>query len=126
MTDPTASAVPHAFDTAYAEQHLGTATTRFTGRRTADGLGVVLEGRCPGCQGRTRTEYRRGVPGSGTKGLLSWLKGEQPGPGLAGDLAALADEWHYCECGHPHPLMPGDAVFVGCGASWRVAAVDPA
>ncbi|MER5946104.1 hypothetical protein ABT127_08580 [Streptomyces sp. NPDC001904] len=123
MPDATA---PHAFDIVYAEQHLGTVTTRFTGRPTPDGRGVVLEGVCPGCQGRTRTEYRCGVPGAGTKGLMSWLKGEQAGPGPAGDAAALLEEWHYCECGHPHRLMPPDAVFVGCGASWRVAAVDTA
>ncbi|MGY0022674.1 hypothetical protein ACVHNB_27415 [Streptomyces sp. YJ-C3] len=121
MTDPAAS---HAFDTTYAEEYLGTTTTRFRGRPTADGLGIVLEGACPRCHGKTRTEYRHGVPGTGTKGVLSWLRGEQPGPEFAADVTALLEESHYCECRHPHPLMPGDAAFVGCGASWRVTVLD--
>ncbi|MCQ4209769.1 hypothetical protein [Streptomyces longispororuber] len=123
---PDASSTPHAFGTAYAEGDLGTTTAPFRGRPTADGLGIALEGNCPRCHGRTRTEYRHGVPGSGTKGVLSWLRGEQAPPGLSADVAALLEESHYCECGHPHPQIPGDAAFVGCGASWRVSAVDTA
>lgn len=119
MTEPPA--MSHDFDAAYADLHLGETAAPFTGHASADGLGVVVEGACPRCQGRTVTEYRLGLPGTGTKGLWSWLSGGQgPAPASGSVAATLAQETYFCECGHPHPQLPGDAAFVGCGASWRV------
>ncbi|MFG2647574.1 hypothetical protein [Streptomyces sp. NPDC048436] len=122
MTEPTSAA--HDFQSEYLEQHVGEAPTPFTWRASGDGQGVVLEGSCPRCRGRTASEYRRGLPGTGTKGLRDWLRGT-PAPSPAADAAALTRERHFCECRHPHPHMPPDAAFVGCGASWHVPAVLP-
>ncbi|MET8447559.1 hypothetical protein [Streptomyces sp. NPDC005209] len=108
----------HDFAAAYAEDDLGTAPTPFTRRASADGHGVIVEGNCPRCHGRTTTEYRHGLPGTGTKGLLSWLAGSTGKP--RDDAAVLVQEVHFCECGHPHPNLPADAP-AGCGASWRIA-----
>lgn len=115
MTQPPAPT--HDFTTAYREEELGPTTVPFTRRTAPDGHGVVVEGTCPRCRGRTATEYRYGPPGTGTKGLWTWLSGagEQP----ADDAAVLVAEVHFCECGHPHPDLPADAP-VGCGASWRI------
>lgn len=111
----------HDFDVTYAEQHLGDTTAPFTGRASADGLGVVVEGACPRCHGGTASEYRYGLPGTGTKGLWPRRSGGAEGAGAPGSVAAtLSRETHFCECGHPHPQLPGTAAFVGCGASWRV------
>jgi hypothetical protein len=128
----------HDFDLGYAEEDCGQVGAAFVQRASTDGSGVVVEGRCPRCFGRTATEYRRGVPGAGAKGLLSRLgfgaggAGGTSGTGSAGPDGStgqaaspapdvLHTEVHYCECGHPHHRLPGDAVFIGCGASWRVA-----
>ncbi|MFG2131292.1 hypothetical protein ACGFNV_26205 [Streptomyces sp. NPDC048751] len=113
----------HDFAVDYAEEDMGRASAPFTQWSAPDGHGVVVEGDCPRCHGRTRTEYRHGVPGTGTKGLRSWLTGRHPVP--AEDAHALLDEVHFCECGHPHPNLPPDAPFTGCGASWRVRALVP-
>jgi len=120
MTEPPA--MSHDFDAAYADRHMGETAAAFTGRTSADGLGVVVEGDCPRCHGRTVTEYRHGLPGTGSKGLWSWLSGaaDDVSPASGSVAATLVQETHFCECGHPHPQLPGDAAFVGCGASWRV------
>lgn len=120
MTEP--SVPSHDFTTVYAEQDVGLAGTPFTRRAPGDGGGVVVEGNCPRCHGRTVTEFRHGLPGTGTKGLLTWLTGGHPAP-RAQDDDALTLEVHYCECGHPHPNLPPDAAFIGCGASWRIQAL---
>ncbi|MEU3828787.1 hypothetical protein [Streptomyces sp. SID161] len=112
-----APAPTHDFTAVYAEEDLGPATAPFTCRPAPAGNGIVVEGECPRCHGRTRTEYRHGLPGTGTKGLLSWLAGRSPAP--EDDARALVREVHFCECGHPHPNLPPDAP-AGCGASWRI------
>ncbi|MEV8018651.1 hypothetical protein AB0O76_20400 [Streptomyces sp. NPDC086554] len=118
-------ATPHDLHSEYAEQDAGEAAGPFVWRASPDGQGVVLEGNCPRCHGRTATEIRRGLPGTGAKGIRDWLSGTPPRPAPAVDAAALTRERHFCECGHPHPQLPADAPFVGCGASWRVAVVLP-
>ncbi|MFF9769463.1 hypothetical protein ACIGXF_17625 [Streptomyces sp. NPDC053086] len=115
MTQAPARA--HDFSTVYAEEDLGPTTAPFTRRRSPAGDAIVVEGACPRCHGSTRTEYRHGLPGTGTKGLLSWLAGRTAPPG--DDAEALAREVYFCECGHPHPNLPPDAP-AGCGASWRI------
>ena len=119
MTEPPRPS--HDFTTVYAENDLGLTALPFARRASADGHGIVVEGNCPRCHGRTATEYRHGLPGTGTKGLLTWLTGAGAAPG--NDAADLTREVHFCECGHPHPNLPADAAFVGCGASWRLAAL---
>ncbi|WP_330303259.1 MULTISPECIES: hypothetical protein [unclassified Streptomyces] len=118
MTNPVHP--PHDFDAVYAEEHMGEVPTPFRGRSYADGS-VVVEGNCPRCHGRTASEYGHGLPGSGTKGLLSWLKAAETAPDIDSDVAVLKLEVHYCECSHPHPNIPSDASPIGCGASWRVS-----
>ncbi len=111
------AAPAHDFATVYAERDLGEVPADFSRRTGPDGRAVVVEGHCPCCRGRTATEFRRGVPGTGTKGVLSRLLHRTP---AADDADPLATEVLFCECGYPHPRQPADAVFVGCGASWRV------
>ncbi|MCC3767613.1 hypothetical protein [Streptomyces sp. UNOC14_S4] len=116
----------HDFSLAYAERDLGEVAAGFTQRPTADG-GVVVEGHCPACRGRTVTEFPRGVPGSGTKGVLSRLRqritGAGPEPHTEPDiLGVLGFEVLFCECSHVHPRQPVGTAFVGCGAQWRVRA----
>jgi hypothetical protein len=115
-----ASAAGHRFQLDYVEEDCGLIGGGFTERTATDGAGVIVEGNCPRCLGRTASEFRRGVPGTGTKGLRSWF-GLATGPAPAPPRDVLHDEVHFCECGHRHPDMPGDTVFIGCGASWRVA-----
>ncbi|MFE1033881.1 hypothetical protein ACFW40_18490 [Streptomyces sp. NPDC058807] len=110
----------HEFALPYAEQDLGRVAAPFTVNPSADGHGIVVAGACPRCHGRTSTEYRYGAPGTGTKGLRSWLAGRRPVPGLRVDAAFLELEPQFCECGHPHADLPQDAPFTGCGASWRI------
>ncbi|MET9430227.1 MULTISPECIES: hypothetical protein [unclassified Streptomyces] len=113
MTDHPAA---HDVGLPYLETDMGRAVTPLSQRTTADGLRMVVEGVCPRCYGPTVTEYPYGLPGVGTKS--PW-----PFRARAVDRAPdlLADEVHFCECGHPHPSLPSDAAFVGCGASWRSA-----
>ncbi|MFC9929303.1 hypothetical protein [Streptomyces sp. NPDC127190] len=121
MTEP--SPPGHDFGLAYAERDMGLAAAPFTRTPSPDGLGIVVEGACPRCHGRTSTEYRHGAPGTGTKGLRSWLGGRQPAPDPDADAGLVTRETHFCECGHPHPDLPENAPFTGCGASWRIGAV---
>ncbi|MDG9718267.1 hypothetical protein [Streptomyces sp. DH24] len=114
----------HDFNTAYTETDLGVATGVFTRRHAADGQSVLVEGVCPRCHGNTASEYRHGLPGTGTKGLDLLRRNRRPAP--QDDDTALLREVHFCECGHPHPGLPADAPWVGCGAGWRVAALTPA
>lgn len=120
MTEPPHTGHDFALD--YAEEDMGRAAAPFTRRSSADGHGIVVEGSCPRCHGSTATEHRHGVPGTGTKGLRAWLTSRPPAPEQSD---ALLDEVHFCECGHPHPNLPPDAPFTGCGASWRVQALVP-
>ncbi|MFJ9707539.1 hypothetical protein [Streptomyces sp. NPDC101234] len=123
MTEPSGSG--HDFDLAYAEEDLGQAAAPFAHSPSADGHGIMVAGECPRCHGRTSTEYRHGAPGTGTKGLRSWLSGKQPEPDPAEDAGLLLRETHFCECGHPHHNLPQDAPFTGCGASWRIGVLNP-
>ncbi|MFF5480625.1 hypothetical protein ACFY5C_25250 [Streptomyces sp. NPDC012935] len=112
----------HDFSAGYAETYLGVTTAVFARRAAADRQSVLVEGVCPRCHGDTATEYRHGVPGTGTKGVLDRLRqARRPSP--QDEDAVLLAEVHFCECGHPHPDLPADAPWVGCGASWRVAAL---
>ncbi|MEU4656256.1 hypothetical protein AB0G32_20295 [Streptomyces sp. NPDC023723] len=114
----------HDFDTVYADVDKGCATTRFTWRDTDDGLGVVVEGHCPQCRGRTAREFRRALPGTGAKGLPGWLRRGAPRPET--DEEVLRAERYFCACGHPHPNRPAETYpgRVGCGASWTLGEVD--
>lgn len=103
----------HDFTVPYLEDDLGEVPAAFTRQPAPDGRSVLVEGRCPRCHGHTATEYRRGVPGGGTKGLFSRSRVKEP-PDV------LATEVLFCECGYLHPNQPTDPVFLGCGASWRV------
>ncbi|MFF9522402.1 hypothetical protein ACF1DV_10570 [Streptomyces achromogenes] len=114
----------HAFTLAYEEEDMGLVAVPFTVTPSTDGHGIVVTGACPRCHGRTSTEYRHGAPGTGTKGLRSWLTGRHPAPDVNADAALLRRELHFCECGHPHAGLPQDAPFIGCGASWRVNGLD--
>lgn len=116
MPDPT----PTVHDTGlpYAETAIGEVPgAGFAAAPASDGNGVVFQGTCPRCGGPTTTVFRYGMPGLGTKGLRSWLAGDRTRPVGADPLHSEA---HFCECGHAHPGMPAEAVFVGCGADWRV------
>ncbi len=111
---------PHAFDKPYAEEDLGPLDrTDFDQRPTPDGRGVMVSGACPRCHGRTETEIRRGIPGIGGKGLVDLLIGRRS---AAVEPEPLVGEVHFCECGHAHPELPPDSLFLGCGASWRLRA----
>lgn len=116
-TDPTPTA--HLVDLGYAESSLGEVEAAgFCVSPTPDGDGLAVRGTCPRCGGPTATTYRYGMPGLGTKGLRSWFAGARTRPAEAAD--PLHSEAHFCECGHAHPGMPAEAVFIGCGADWRI------
>ncbi|MDX3381614.1 MULTISPECIES: hypothetical protein [Streptomyces] len=104
----------HDHDTPYAETDTGPAPTPFTHHTSPDGETLTLRGTCPRCQGPTASHYAYGLPGTGTKGLFG-RRTPPPTP-----ESALLQEIHYCECGHPHPQLPPDVPFIGCGASWTV------
>ncbi|MEU6235938.1 hypothetical protein [Kitasatospora sp. NPDC047058] len=115
---PAPSAPAHEHALAYAEDDLGeTPAAGFSQQPSPDGRAVVVEGTCPRCHGHTVTRFPLGLPGTGTKGLFDVLTGRGA---AAADEDPLAGEVHFCECGHAHPQLPADAVFVGCGASWRI------
>ncbi|MFG2619709.1 hypothetical protein ACGFXC_19090 [Streptomyces sp. NPDC048507] len=117
-TDPTSTA--HQAGLGYDESPLGEIEdTGFSVSPDGDGAGVTVRGTCPRCGGPTSTTYRYGVPGLGGKGLGDWFAGTRARPG-APDRDPLYSEAHFCECGHAHPGMPAEAVFVGCGAAWRI------
>ncbi|MFE7190889.1 hypothetical protein [Kitasatospora sp. NPDC057541] len=116
----TSAGTAHAHHLPYAEDDLGDVDgSSFSQTVAPDRRSAVVTGPCPRCHGRTATEFRRGNPGTGTKGLFDRLTGRsgtaQPDP------EPLHAEVHFCECGHGHPQMPADVHFVGCGASWRIA-----
>ncbi|MFD9906866.1 hypothetical protein [Streptomyces sp. NPDC059063] len=114
MTQPPARS--HLFDTVYADEDLGEVADPFT-LGASPGGHTLVQGHCPRCRGRTATEYRRGVPGTGT---ATGTKGPRE------DAELLVQERHFCECRHPHPDLPPNAVFIGCGASWYVRNLVPA
>ncbi|MEU0004918.1 hypothetical protein ABZ079_11615 [Streptomyces sp. NPDC006314] len=111
----------HVFSTSYAETYVGVAPEGFVRCSAGEAQGVRVEGTCPRCLGGTVSEYRYGTPGTGTKGLLDRLRAVRQAPAPQEQDAALLREVHFCECGHPHPGLPADAPFVGCGASWRLS-----
>lgn len=109
---------PHDHDLAYAEEELGELDLPgFVREDLPDGSGVLVRGACPRCRGRTQKPFRRMAPGAGTKGWWERLARRADGEDEADPLAG---EVLFCECGHSHPGMPAEVVFVGCGASWRV------
>ncbi len=117
MTDPAPAA--HEVSLAYSETSLGDVDgIGFTTTPGLEGNGTALSGMCPRCAGPTVTVFRYGMPGLGTKGLLRWLGGVRSR--AAEPTEPLHAEVHFCECGHAHPGLPADAVFIGCGASWRL------
>ncbi|SEQ78593.1 hypothetical protein SAMN04487983_100841 [Streptomyces sp. yr375] len=116
----------HNHSTTYLETYVGVVAGDFVRRDAESGPGLRIEGTCPRCQGGTVSEYPYGLAGTGTKGIFS-RRGAAPAPvsvPVSGEETALLREVHFCECGHPHPDLPADAPFVGCGASWRVAALS--
>ncbi|MFD7897535.1 hypothetical protein [Streptomyces sp. NPDC059743] len=109
---------PHDHDKPYSEEDLGELDApAFTQRPSPDGGGLTVTGTCPRCRGRTETEFRRGLPGTGSKGLFDRLTRRSPS---VTEPEPLIGEVHFCACGHAHPQMPTDALFIGCGASWRI------
>ncbi|MFJ7961235.1 hypothetical protein ACIQ62_33575 [Streptomyces sp. NPDC096319] len=113
MAEPPTA--PHDAELPYAETSLGELRLSFAQRIAEDGRTVSVTGVCPRCSGRTVSRYAYGMPGVGTKG--PWpFRARRP----EGVPDVVGGEVHFCECGHPHPSMPSDAAFVGCGASWRV------
>ncbi|MFF7165749.1 hypothetical protein ACFZBP_31005 [Streptomyces sp. NPDC008086] len=115
-----ASGAVHDFNATYLESYLGVAPNGFVRLTAEDGEGLRVQGTCPRCHGDTASEYRYGVPGTGTKGLFSALRRTPVAPTQDDTHSLILREVHFCECGHPHPDLPADAPFVGCGASWRV------
>ncbi|MEV0192018.1 hypothetical protein AB0I39_26215 [Kitasatospora purpeofusca] len=112
---------PHDHDLPYDPKDLGAVDgTSFSQSAAPDGRSVRVSGTCPRCHGGTGREYRRGTPGTGTKGLFDRLSGRSGGTAGPGP-DPLHDEVHFCECGHGHPRIPAEVHFVGCGASWRIA-----
>ncbi|WP_405007080.1 hypothetical protein OHV13_26055 [Kitasatospora purpeofusca] len=111
----------HDHDLPYDPKDLGEVDgASFSQSAAPDGRSVRVTGTCPRCHGGTGREYRRGNPGTGTKGLFDRLSGRSGGTARP-ESDPLHDEVHFCECGHGHPQMPAEVHFVGCGASWRIA-----
>jgi len=110
----------HDFAVTYVEQDLGPLALTVRQQPSQDGRGIVISGHCPRCQGETHSEFRRGAPGTGTKGILARITGRESSPARE----VLAEEVFFCECGYSHPQQPASPAFAGCGASWRVLA-DP-
>lgn len=121
-TGPAGRPPRHDHDLVYAERDLGQVDPApFTQAPAADGSGVLVAGVCPRCHGRTATLFPWGMPGTGSKGVLSRLLGGTRTPtGTPAPADPLTREVHFCECGHAHPQSPPDTSFRGCGASWRV------
>ncbi|WP_230196429.1 hypothetical protein [Streptomyces coriariae] len=117
--------IDHDHGTPYRETYMGVVGDVFVRRAAEGGPGLRIEGTCPRCRGGTVSEYPYGLAGTGTKELFPRWRRTEPAPAQS-EEAALLHEVHYCECGHPHPELPADVPFVGCGASWRVAALSTA
>ncbi|MEW2319407.1 hypothetical protein [Streptomyces bauhiniae] len=104
----------HDLDLAYAQLDLGVREeSEF--QLTSVSSTVVVTGPCPRCHGTSRTEFPLGVVGS--KGM-PWKRDKPLTPERRS--AVVADEVLYCECGFGHPELPEGALFVGCGAYWRI------
>ncbi|MFE9249373.1 hypothetical protein [Streptomyces sp. NPDC007088] len=117
MTDP--HPLPHETSLPYAEEDCGTVSAVFT-RSEEDGVAVV-SGRCPRCQGRTRSERPLRTPGTGAKGLRSLFLGGR-GPDEEVSEATLLAQTYLCACGYPHFGLPAGGLGdeTGCGAEWRI------
>jgi hypothetical protein len=76
----------------------------------AEGRGINVTGTCPGCGGRTTTNWYYGT-GNGYKSF--WRKKEPPSEPVDGRTVC-------CDCGHGHLDRPVEEPFQGCGAYWRV------
>ncbi|MER8029361.1 hypothetical protein ABTZ78_10405 [Streptomyces bauhiniae] len=104
----------HDLDLRYAQLDLGPREeSEFD--LTSDSRTVVVSGPCPRCHGTSTTDFPLGVVGS--KGM-PWKRDKSLTP--AERSAVVADEVLYCECGFGHPELPDGALFVGCGAYWRL------
>lgn len=76
----------------------------------SDGTGVRVTGICPGCGGRTTTNWYFGT-GNGYKAFRrKKVLATEP----AGGRTVC------CDCGHSHKDRPTDEPFQGCGAYGRV------
>ncbi|MGW4227636.1 hypothetical protein ACWEG1_29745 [Streptomyces bauhiniae] len=104
----------HDLDLTYAQLDLG-ARDESEFRLTSVSSTVTVTGPCPRCHGTSRTEFPLGVVGS--KGM-PWKRDKPLTPEKRS--AVVADEVLYCECGFGHPELPEGALFVGCGAYWRI------
>ncbi|WP_409463651.1 hypothetical protein [Amycolatopsis sp. GA6-003] len=82
----------------------------FVSEPLAGGRGITVTGICPGCGGRTTTNWYYGT-GNGYK---SFLRKKEATPEPAGGRTVC------CDCGHGHADRPADEPFLGCGAHWRV------
>lgn len=87
--------------------------TLFHVEASADGRKVIIQGICPGCGGRTQTEWTTGT-GNGYKSIFSRSS--------AAAKACIPDRNRLvkCECGHAHPNRPDTELYRGCGANWYV------
>ncbi len=89
---------------------------QFTAVWATDGNSVAVTGPCPGCGGRTTTEFSTGIAGSkGWRGL------GRPVPYLLRSPFTL-----FCQCGRAHDERPAGALDRGCGRFWLVDLPDEA
>ncbi|WP_328945586.1 hypothetical protein OG259_33145 [Streptomyces sp. NBC_00250] len=117
MTESRTAA--HDAELPYAETSLGELSLALAQHIASDGRTLSVSGVCPRCAGPTVSEYAYGLPGIGTKAPWPFRdRRAEDSPDVVGS------EVHFCECGHPHPSMPPDAAFIGCGASWRVRTAE--
>ncbi|MFI9389367.1 hypothetical protein ACIG53_00635 [Streptomyces bauhiniae] len=104
----------HDLDLSYAQLDLGVRDESEFHLTSASST-VVVTGPCPRCRGTSTTEFPLGVVGS--KGF-PWRRDKAPSP--AEQSTVVSAEVLYCECGFGHPELPENALFVGCGAYWRL------
>ncbi|MFJ7218874.1 hypothetical protein [Amycolatopsis sp. NPDC098790] len=82
----------------------------FSTQRLVGGHGINVTGICPGCGGRTTTNWYYGT-GNGYK---AFRRKKEPVTEPADGRTVC------CDCGHGHADRPADEPFQGCGAHWRV------
>jgi len=104
--------IEHHRSVEYRKHDYQSQASGFTVTSSADGRHVEVVGTCPGCGGRTTTDWYYGT-GNGYKGLFRRHAGSQPAPD---------SRWRTvcCDCGHAHANHPDDDANFGCGAYWQV------
>lgn len=90
-----------------------TAVDGFQVTRSPDGREITVTGACPGCGGLTSTTWTYGS-GNQYKGIRDRFRSRTMDP--PADRSGTV----CCDCGHSHEHRPDSAVFLGCGAFWRI------